>query len=75
MMTDKEKRLRQSKPALNPLLHVVVELHLFALLLFSGSAAALLLAEPPPPGMEMLRLAVAAYAVALLCVAADRALR
>ncbi|MFD3001809.1 hypothetical protein ACFS7Z_15655 [Pontibacter toksunensis] len=57
------------------LLKAAVELHLFAILLFSITAAALFFAEPSPPVDLMLRLSLAAYATAFLCVAADRATR
>ncbi|MFD3002840.1 hypothetical protein ACFS7Z_20900 [Pontibacter toksunensis] len=51
-----------------------VELHLFALILLTVGAAVLLLAEPAPPTAHVLYVSLSAYATAILCVAADRAI-
>ncbi|WP_377492331.1 hypothetical protein [Pontibacter toksunensis] len=64
-----EKHWRRNKAV-----KAAVELHLFALFLLSLSAAVLFLAEPTPPTAHVLYLSLSAYATAILCVAADRAI-
>lgn len=67
-----ENMPKRKKRNLRAIFKAVIELHLFAVLLFAVILTVVNLVCPAAPATVLLYTALASYAAAFLCVAADR---